>query len=515
MRQSVGRATSAQDKDARPTRAMHIAFLNPQGNFDPQDRYWGQHPDFGGQLVYVKELALALGRLGHQVDILTRRVRDPAWPGFETDFDAYPGHPNVRILRFPCGGDRFMRKEDLWPYLGTEWLPNLIAFYRREGRSPQVVCAHYADGGLAAALWQARGGPLFTFTAHSLGAQKLDRLLATGTGRLSELDTRYRFGRRLAAEQVAMSRAAQIITSTDQERHEQYSHPAYRHAVDPGDDRRFAVVPPGVNADIFHPAGRGPQAQQVADRVEQSLQRHIAPCRRHLPAVITGGRLDPKKNLAGLFRAFAEHPTLRARANLIVLTRGLNDLRNHDGLSDTERAVLQEVVALCNAGDLWGKVAVLPLQGQAELAAAYRHLRRRRSVFCLPALYEPFGLAPLEAMACGLPVVVTHRGGPSETLREGNLEFGVLADPTDPQDLARGLLRLLGSEEEWHCLARLGRQRVLTRYTWDHTARGYLEVLQDLHPPKGHTLSIPPYFLDPRPEHELRVEAWAPNVAGV
>ena len=46
-------------------RAMHIAFLNPQGNFDPQDRYWTAHPDFGGQLVYVKEVALALGRLGH------------------------------------------------------------------------------------------------------------------------------------------------------------------------------------------------------------------------------------------------------------------------------------------------------------------------------------------------------------------------------------------------------------------------------------------------------------------
>ncbi len=38
---------------------MHLAFLNPQGNFDPQDRYWTQHPDFGGQLVYVKQVALA------------------------------------------------------------------------------------------------------------------------------------------------------------------------------------------------------------------------------------------------------------------------------------------------------------------------------------------------------------------------------------------------------------------------------------------------------------------------
>ncbi len=46
---------------------MRIAFLNPQGNFDPKDSYWTEHPDFGGQLVYVKQVALAMGELGHQV----------------------------------------------------------------------------------------------------------------------------------------------------------------------------------------------------------------------------------------------------------------------------------------------------------------------------------------------------------------------------------------------------------------------------------------------------------------
>ena len=48
---------------------MHIAFLNIQGNFDAEDRYWTAHPDFGGQLVYVKEVTLALGRMGHRIEI--------------------------------------------------------------------------------------------------------------------------------------------------------------------------------------------------------------------------------------------------------------------------------------------------------------------------------------------------------------------------------------------------------------------------------------------------------------
>ena len=99
---------------------MHVAFVNPQGNFDPDDSYWTAHPDFGGQLVYVKELALAMGNLGHKVDIVTRRIIDPDWPEFAGDVDAYPHAPNVRILRIPCGPDEFLPKEELWPYLGTD-----------------------------------------------------------------------------------------------------------------------------------------------------------------------------------------------------------------------------------------------------------------------------------------------------------------------------------------------------------------------------------------------------------
>ena len=90
---------------------MRVAFLNPQGNFDPSDSYWAGHPDFGGQLVYVKEVALALAELGVQVDIVTRRIRDPEWPEFSGDIDYYEGFPeNPRILRIPCGGDSFLNE---------------------------------------------------------------------------------------------------------------------------------------------------------------------------------------------------------------------------------------------------------------------------------------------------------------------------------------------------------------------------------------------------------------------
>ena len=111
---------------------MHIVFLNPQGNFDRYDSYWTEHPDFGGQLVYVKELACAMGKLGCKVDIITRQIIDKNWPEFSDKFDFYEDIENVRIIRLPAGPDVFLPKELLWEHL-YEWVNNIIKFYKKEG----------------------------------------------------------------------------------------------------------------------------------------------------------------------------------------------------------------------------------------------------------------------------------------------------------------------------------------------------------------------------------------------
>lgn len=487
---------------------MHIAFLNPQGNFDPQDRYWTQHADFGGQLVYVKELALALGKMGHQVDILTRQIVDPDWKGFEAEEDHYPDAPNVRILRFECGGLGFRRKEELWPFLGTEWVPRIHAFYGDQPTKPDISAGHYADGGLSAAIWHMDGGPPFTFTAHSLGAQKVDRLIAEANQTLDFLDAKYLFRRRISAERIAMNHAAVLITSTDQERRQQYRHPAYAGAVDPDDDKRFRVVPPGVNLTIFDMEAQAPGDESLVSRLDSILQRDLAEGRQDLPAIISSSRLDPKKNIVGLVRAYAASEDLQSRANLLLVLRGVSSLKEAHGLSTGEREILDQIIAVCDQHDLWGKVSGFSLAGQTEIAAAYRYLSKRRSVFALVALYEPFGLAPLEAIAAGLPAVVTQNGGPSESLREGSSEFGVLVDPSDPADIGAGLLRLIGSDKTWDKFLQLGRQRVLSSYTWEATAKGYLAAFEAALDAPRHEpmIPIPPYFTDPKPSNDLPLE---------
>jgi len=489
---------------------MHIAFLNPQGNFDPANSYWTEHPDFGGQLVYVKEVALAMAAQGHRVDIITRRIEDPAWPEFAAPLDAYPGHKNARIVRIPCGPPEFLPKEKLWPYLGTDWSRGILDFYRQtENSRPDLFTTHYGDGGLVGAVLAEQTGIPFTFTGHSLGAQKMDKLHVSRQN-LADIDDRFAFSRRILAERISMNRAARIIVSTRQEQMEQYSHPAYRGAVDvtEPDGLRFAVIPPGVNRLVFSEQ-TGSLDVEIRDRINAALHRDLPPQRRRLPLVVCSSRLDAKKNHLGLVRAFVESEKLRATANLAIVVRGLDDpLQQRDQLKPEERAILDETVNLMEQHKL-PVVTAFPLNSQEELAAAYRVAAARQSVFALTAHYEPFGLAPLEAMSCGLPAVVTKNGGPAESMydAETGREYGVLVDPAQPADIARGLLRALASTDAWQAYHRAGLERVITRYTWNRTAEGYLQVIEqilaDKQPPAHPQLSIPPFFTEPTPANDI------------
>ncbi len=402
---------------------MRIAFLNPQGNFDPADSYWTEHPDFGGQLVYVKQVALAMGDLGHQVDILTRQIVDPDWPEFVEELSAYPDAPNVRIIRLPAGPESFLRKELLWPYLIKDWVPNIINFYKNEGNTPDFFSAHYGDGGLCGVLLKNLTGIPFSFTAHSLGAQKMDKLKINNAN-LQELEDYFFFRRRLMAERLSMNHSIVNITSTDQERDIQYSHNAYRGAVDWTDNNHFSVILPGVNLDIFDKDSQMEGEENVVKYIQEKLKRDITKDRLSFPCIVASSRLDPKKNHLGLVQAFASSTELRQNANLVILTGNLEDpLNGFDMARETEKDVLESLLKVINESDLRGQVSMFSIQGQKQLGAAYRFFATKKSIFALTALHEPFGLAPLEAMASGMPAVVTKFGGPSESMQDRDQKF--------------------------------------------------------------------------------------------
>lgn len=473
---------------------MRIAFFNPQGNFDKESSRLTEHPDFGGQLIYVREVAMELSKLGVDVDIFTRKIVDDNWPEFREDLDSYEGYDNLKIIRIPFGGYRFLRKELLWPYL-KDFAENILKYYNSIDKMPDFVTTHYGDGGITGAIFEDIANVPFSFTAHSLGAQKLDKL-GINIYNFNEYDNEYNFSIRIHAERISMNHSAFNAVSTNLERFEQYSHPLYENAIDVNNDTKFKVIPPGVNITTF--SAESKEIDKIFwEEIDEYLKRDIKYLNKQY--IVLSSRVDEKKNHLGAVRAYAKSSELQEIANLVIFVRGLkNGFEDINKLSEKEQKIIGEIKRIVEDHNLKGKVSLFDVPGQEELASAYRYFVRKKSIFVLPAFYEPFGLAPIEAAAVGLAVVATKNGGPTESFDRG--KYGVLIDPFDEKDIAEGMIKGLKNFEEY---SKSGKKRVLENYTWSITAKRYLESIEEyLKNPikRNNYLKIPSFFFNKEKE---------------
>jgi len=173
------------------------------------------------------------------------------------------------------------------------------------------------------------------------------------------------------------------------------------------------------------------------------------------------GSLSPHKNTTRLLyafhRALAALPPEKLPVRLVMV--------GHRPRQQDEIATAAEKLRLGDNLRLIGQVS----------ARALTHLYNAASVFAFPSLYEGFGLPPLEAMACGTPVVASAAPSLSEILGDAYLRV----DPFDIDDIARGLLRVLNDDALASQLRRAGLQRV-SRFSWRDSARRTLQVYHDV-----------------------------------
>jgi starch synthase len=99
------------------------------------------------------------------------------------------------------------------------------------------------------------------------------------------------------------------------------------------------------------------------------------------------------------------------------------------------------------------------------------------SLFVMPSLNEPFGVAPLEAMINHVPVIVTGRWALKEIVKSGF--NGALVEPDNIDDLYETMSRLLDAPEDLRRMGRNGREFVLSTYTWEHTARQIIAAVSN------------------------------------
>lgn len=209
------------------------------------------------------------------------------------------------------------------------------------------------------------------------------------------------------------------------------------------DPARVMVAQLGVDLDYFS----DPRHAQRAALVRRQL---------NLPDrfVLYLGTLEPRKNLQGLIQAYRMLPAeLQHRYPLVLAgMRGWNETYFQRELTDLRRReVVREV----------GYVA------QDDVPA----LMRAASVFCFPSFYEGFGLPPLEAAACGTPVIAGRAASLPEVLGEA----AVYVDPASPGDIAAGLEQVLTSESLQQQLRQAGPARA-ARFRWDQCARRTVEA---------------------------------------
>lgn len=447
--------------DTPANNPLNVCLISLHGLIRHRNPEYGRDVDTGGQVRYVLELAEALGRQSGigSVCLLTRQIVDPKVSEDYAQIEEVISD-NVKILRIPFGPKRYLKKEALWPYIEM-FVDQTIQYFRRSG-IPDVIHGHYADAGFAGAQLARLLHVPFVFTGHSLGRVKRQRL-GMSRQEMDELERKYKFRTRCEAEETALETADLVVTSTSQEIQEQYE--LYHHYQ----PDRMEVIPPGVDVSSFHPPGQA----KVECGFEPSLRSFLNDLDK--PPILALARPDERKNLDQLVHVFGQEPSLREKANLILLMGTRQDMKS---LPRNQRAVIQKVIHLIDDYDLYGSVAYPKMHTPSDIPELYRWVAERQGVFVNAALTEPFGLTLLEAAASGVPIVATNDGGPRDII--ANCNNGLLVDPLDRESITKALLQIIGNATTWQEMSRSGIDGVLKHYSWDSHVSRYLRDVQDI-----------------------------------
>jgi D-inositol-3-phosphate glycosyltransferase len=373
--------------------------------------------DAGGQNVHVAALAAALGRLGDEVVVHTRRD-DPRAPR------RVALAPGVDVDHVEAGPPTEVPKDELLPHMGA-----FAAQLRDQWRAdpPDVVHAHFWMSAVAA-LEAARGlGIPVVHTFHALGIVKRRHQGRRDTSP----------GERIATERaIARSVDRVVATCTDE---------VFELVRLGADRRRITVVPCGVDRRRF-------TADGPAEPRPDGVPRLLAAC-----------RLVERKGIGDVLTALAQIPSA--------------ELHVAGGPPPEALGADPEAQRLLALADRLGVRDRLVLRGRVERERMPPLMRSADVVVCAP-WYEPFGIVPLEAMACGIPVVATAVGGQIDSVVHG--VTGLHVPPREPAALAAALGALLEDPGRRRELGRAGRRRVRRLYDFDRVAAMTRDVYAEL-----------------------------------
>ena len=393
----------------------HIAFISEHAS--PLATLGGV--DTGGQNVYVAQVAKYLARNGYAVDVFTR-WENAAMP------QVINWVPGVRVIHVKAGSVEVIPKENILEFM-PEFTQSMVDFINAEEINYELIHAHFFMSGLVAANLKALLHIPFAITFHALGHV---RRIHQGNSDLFPAE-------RLQIEEDVVKQADYIIAECPQDRDDlmnYYQAPSYK----------IVIVPCGFSHQEFYPI----EKTLARKTLNLDIDKHI---------ILQLGRMVPRKGVDNVIRSLSYLKS--PQAVQLVIVGGESDVP--DPANSLELSRLQKIAA---EHGVEASIKFVGRKSREQLKFYYA----AADVFISTPWYEPFGITPLEAMACGTPVIGSNVGGIKYTVVDG--ETGALVPPEDPAALAAKVEEMVGDSERLQEMGNNALKRVNTYFTWKHVA---------------------------------------------
>lgn len=371
--------------------------------------------DSGGQNVYVAEIPKQLVKLGYNVDIYTRKENEsPAVVNWL---------PGIRVIHVKAGPEKIVPKEKLL-YLMEEFANNMISFIREEDLDYNLVHANFFMSALVASKIKKVFNIPYVVTFHALGlVRKLHQ---------KEMD---KFPpERIEIERCILQQADHIIAECPQDKEDMVN-------LYDANPQKISIVPCGFSSKEFYP-------------IDKKRARKIIGLNEDEKIILQLGRMVPRKGVDNVIKALGEMKKGKESPRLVIVGG------DHDTPNPLQSCELARLQKLAREYSVDSQVIFTGRKQREALKFYYS----AADIFITTPWYEPFGITPIEAMACGTPVIGANVGGIKYTVEEG--KTGFLVPPHDPKALAEKIELLIADEKLLATMQHTSVRRVNRHFTW-------------------------------------------------
>ena len=379
----------------------------------------------GGQNVYVLNLCHFLARLGVKVDIYTRWDK-PSKTGIVEI------NKNFRVIRVKAGPKKYISRDSFLNVI-EEFTANVVKIIKDEDLKYDIIHSNYWFSGIIGLKLARTLNIPQLHVYHSIGQNRFNTLKEF----IHQQQDYVFYETRIAWEKQIAHRVSGIIATSPIEQNEicQFFD------VKKG---KIKCIPVGVDIEVFKPGS-------------QAKSRKSLKLPERSPILLYVGRIEWRKGIETLLKADAQLPTRWKDAQLYIIGGGQNSQEKKLDEKEINRLKSLSVELGINT-----RIKFLGSKKQHEIVPYYV----AADVCIVPSYYEPFGIVPLEAMACGTPVIASRTGGLQYTVVDN--VTGKLVKPADDKALSKKIDEVLSQGKEFYSKA--ARQRVTDNFIWSKIA---------------------------------------------